>query len=196
MLASHALTTRPLQARPRLEGAAAAAAARRSLGTEAGELEIDEPGLVFYPFLLERTTRRPLRPLSQLPPAFAKTWEASGSDLVFDATDEAVDEISRTASRIPMSKEPPPGSEVVFYPFFRVPVRVGEENDAVWVDAVDGQVMAERAPAPADRKPTLTRWLLPALAVGAASGLLLPFPMSLLPAGGAAVWAWRRAEKA
>jgi hypothetical protein len=197
MLASPALVDRPLQARPRMDLGSAVSTARRALGSRPATVEVGEPGLVFYPFLLERTTRRPLRPLAELPPAFNGSWEASGSDLVYDDAGESDDPLSRSAARIPMIEEPPAWAEVVFYPFFRVPVQIDGEDDAVWIDAVDGQVMTTGpgASAQASAASSLTSWLVPTLAVGAVSGLLLPFPVSLLPAGGAAVWAWRRAGR-
>ena len=197
LLDAPAASDRPLQARPRLDAVAARQRASRSLGTRSGSAQIGEPRLIFYPFALESSTRRPLRALAPLPPALESGWRASGADLVYDDAGEADDALCRSASRVPVSEDPPQGTEVVFYPLFRVPVEVDGETDAVWVDAVDGQLTALRQQGPeklADPS-ALTRWIAPALAVGVASGLLLPFPVSLVPVGGAAAWAWHRAGR-
>ena len=197
LLGAPAASGRPLQARPRLDERSARQRAARSLTTRNASAQIGEPRLVFYPFVLERSTRRPLRALAPLPPVLASGWRASGADLVYDDPGEMDDPLCRGASRVPASEDPPPGTELVFYPVFRVPVEVDGTADAVWVDAVDGQVTAPRQhgpETPAD-KAALTRWIGPALAIGAVSGLLLPFPVSLVPVGGAAAWAWRRAGR-
>jgi hypothetical protein len=197
LLGAPAASSRPLQARPRLDGVAARQSASRSLTTRNASAEIGEPRLIFYPFALERSTRRPLRALAPLPPALESGWRASGADLVYDDPGEADDALCLGASRVPVAEDPAPGTEIVFYPIFRVPVEVDGAADAVWVDAVDGQATApwrSGSDEPADRS-ALTRWIAPALAVGVASGLLLPFPVSLVPIGGAAAWAWQRAGR-
>jgi hypothetical protein len=197
LLGAPAASDRPLQARPRLDAGSARQRASRSLATRSASAEIGEPRLIFYPFALERSTRRPLRALAPLPPALESGWRASGADLVYDDPSEADDPLCLSASRVPVADDPAPGTEIVFYPIFRVPLEVDGAADAVWVDAVDGQVTAPRQhgpETPADPG-ALTRWLAPALAIGVASGLLLPFPVSLLPIGGAAAWAWQRAGR-
>lgn len=201
LLSSPAVTERPLQARPRLDPAAARGRAARGRQAVAEPARAGEPTLVFYPFVVQPSTRRPLRPLAPLPPALAADWRASGADLVFDdpgeRNDAASDDLARTASRVPISEDPPGEADVVFHPFYRVPIEVEGRADAVWVDAVSGQLLTGRrnATATTEAAPGIDRWVGPALAAGLASGLLLPFPLSLVPAGGAAAFAWHRAAR-
>lgn len=195
LLASPGGVSRPLQAARRIDPGDARRRARTALDVPPSSVRFSGTMLVYYPFRLVASTRSPLEPLADLPPALAAHWRASGADLVYDDHDDGAGEIE--TARVPIASEPPAGQQVVFYPFYRVTVEVGEETDAVWVDAVDGQALYAAADEP-DRQrpqqPDLARWIVPSLAAGAASGLVLPFPISLVPAAAAAAWFWRRTK--
>ncbi|MDQ7007925.1 MAG: hypothetical protein Q9Q40_11900 [Acidobacteriota bacterium] len=186
---------RRLEARPRLDAAAARRRVARTLlrRGERGWRTL-EPRPVVYPLLRQADPRHPYQPLAPLPPALTGRWRPSGADLVIDENWAAA---GSCASRVPISIEPPAGASVVFYPFFRVPLSRGDEETAAWVDAVDAQVIlpGELGQGAGDDHRGLERALTVGLAGGTGAGLLLPLPLSAVAATMLGAWLWWRAER-
>lgn len=213
LLASAHLPPLPLVARPRLDASQAKERVLREASPQGGVRHPGAPRLVYYPFAIEPSSRRPYRPLSALPPALADGWRSAGVDLVRELEDEHAKESERAQgapppapineTRVPISLPlPASGVTTVHYPFWRVPLSGEGEESAAWVDAIDGQVilpadLAEDArharAGDARDQGRLALWML---AAGGLAALVLPFPMSLAPIAlaGVAVWnGWIRA---
>ena len=213
LAASAGLPALPMVARVRIPANRAIDGVRRELAARGeGPAPLGMPRLVWYPFEIVASSRRPFRPLAPLPPPLASGWRPSGADLVRESIDGGPGRPPGDAGsgppgppsatdgiRIPVRSSPSPGATTVHYPFWRVPVDSGT-GTALWVDAIDGQVIDGR-PSAADRElpasdDRLGRWAFGALAAGALAALLVPFPWSLLPLGlaGTGIWrgGWRR----
>ncbi|RMF73806.1 MAG: hypothetical protein D6738_08005, partial [Acidobacteria bacterium] len=155
-----------------------------------------------YPFERVASPRRPFRPLAPLPPALAAGWRPSGADLVREAVGAGEDGTAdaglappEQVSRVPIRDAPRPGATTVHYPFWRVTVET-DDRSALWVDAIDGQVILPEAELarPATRDDghaPLERRALQMLLAGIVAAILVPFPWSLLPLGVAGAIAWR-----
>ena len=195
----------PLRALPRIAPRIAVGAARAAL-VACGEAEIrlGTPRLVYYPFEVVSSARRPYRPLAPLPPALAEGWRPSGADLVREPDEDAEPAPADAPSppdgpppldgmRVPVQIPPRPGASTVHYPFWRVPADAGA-GTAIWIDAIDGQVIDARPPHAGTghhgQERSLRRWAGGALAAGLAASLLAPFPWSLAPLGLAGAWVW------
>ncbi len=194
----------PLRALPRIAPRIAVDSARAVLLAR-GETEVrlGTPRLVYYPFEVVSSPRRPYRPLAPLPPALAAGWRPSGADLVREPERDDEAAPAETADdgpppldgmRVPVQIPPRPGASTVHYPFWRVPADTGT-GTAVWIDAIDGQAIDDRpdddiAVDTNSDESTLRRWAIGALAAGILACLLAPFPWSLAPLGLAGAWIW------
>ncbi|RMG46027.1 MAG: hypothetical protein D6718_06265 [Acidobacteria bacterium] len=152
-----------------------------------------ESALIWYPFARGDDPRRPLVPLAVLPPLLERAWHASGADLI-----EAGPEPEAGGRRVAPSRGVPADRPVVYYPFHRLVLLRGEERFAAWCDGIDGELLLpdDLVPRPETRRRSLARWWGPALAAGAAAGLLLPAGPGLLAATAvAAGFAWKAGRK-
>lgn len=94
---------------------------------------------------------------------------------------------------MPITLPLPEGASTVHLPFWRVPISGAGHESAAWCDAVSGQVILPLELAGTESRAehvALGQWALLPLVVGAAAGLLFPFPFSLLPIGAAGAAAW------
>lgn len=220
LLASSDLPPLPLVASIRVDEGAARGRVERELGADAATgRRVGSLQLVYYPFAVLPSSRKPYRPLAALPPAIADGWRPSGASLIRDIAQDQGErvltpteaEAVRLASagvrgtRVPISLPlPTDGGPTIHYPFWRVPIADPRGDSAAWVDGIDGQVIlpvdleapVARPSAGAGDAPALYRLSLWMVGAGAFAGFVLAFPYSLIPiaAIGAAVWrGWLRA---
>ncbi len=195
LLASRGVGEAPLEARRRLDGAQARARIRRALGRrEDTRWHIGPAELVYYPFAADGPSRAPFRPLADLPPLLARSWRASGADLVREQP-KGAREGGRPGARVALREEVAPGTTVVMYPFFHLTLESASEESACWCDAVDGQVMLPEELHPHEvisRSGAMDQVRTLASVMGLACGILLPFPFSLFALLGAGAWFWIR----
>lgn len=194
LLAGGSDANRPLVARPRLDASRARVAVARALAHSGRSWLPGGAQLVFYPFAATGTVRRPFAPLAHVPPLLIHGWRPGTADLLPYAGATSAGVMSDGAVRVPVSLPLDAPVPVVHYPFFRVLLRQEGRDSAAWCDAATGQVILppELAEPPAKRRGSLAFDAVTALALGAAVGILMPFPFALLPLGaiGAAVL-WR-----
>jgi hypothetical protein len=198
LLLSADLPPIPLTATPRLDENDARRRVTQALRRRAAQVATDTPRLVFYPFAVQPSARRPYRPLSALPPSVIDAWRPSGADMVRDATadaDGSSGEVGgREATRVPISLPVPDGVPTVHYPFYRVPVRVEGVESAAWCDGVDGQViLGEETDTSVEEAEgaALHHWAVGTVGVALLLALILPFPYALVPIGAAGAYVYR-----
>ena len=198
LLASSGLAEAPRLARTRLDPQAARDRVHQVLlQTGHGAWRVGPAELVYYPFAADGPARAPYRPLAELPPLVAGRWKAAGADLVRDIPDDAGAGDS-PATRIPVADPPPPGTPVVHYPFYRLPLENDSELTACWCDGVDRQVMLPeelRHTESTEQRQSLGKVQLITTAVGIGCGLVLPFPYSLLTLLGTGAFFWSKAGR-
>ena len=186
----------PLIARPRLDAPRARLLVARSLTRSGRSWLPGDPQLVFFPFCPTNSARRPFVPLAHLPPALAQHWRPVGADLLTWSGAASAGLLHERAVRVPASLPSPAEQPMMQYPFFRVPLRQEGRDSAAWVDASSEQVIlpSDLSAPPETRRTRLAYDAMTAVALGAAAGLLLPFPVSLLPLAGLGAVVWWRAR--
>ncbi len=198
LLAGSTESTRPLVARPRVDASRARVAVARELSRSGRSWLPGAAQLVFYPFAATGGVRRPFAPLAHVPPLLLHGWKPGGADLLPWSGAASAGVLADGAVRVPVSLPLDAPVPVVHYPFFRVALRQDGRDSAAWCDAATGQVILppELSLPPARRRGGLAYEALAALGLGAAVGLLVPFPFALLPLGaiGAALL-WRATHR-
>ena len=197
LLAGGDVAGRALVARPRLDAAHARALVARTLARGGRAWLPGDPQLVFFPFAPTGVPRKPFVPLAHLPPALAQTWRPAGVDLLTWTGAASAGVLTERAVRVPASLPAPAQQPIVQYPFYRIPLQQQGRDSAAWVDASSEQVilppdLVVTAAAPRGR---LAHDVLIAMGLGAAAGVLLPFPVSLIPVAGLGLAVWWRARR-